>query len=137
MPAVAQEEIVVNYERVNPNDAYKYKFKRLREKITLLVLSPSPNHKADYYEKLLNVRLAELKYVVDNKDAANIETSSGRYSATAGQLTEYIINKNLDEHKQKTADIMSSHLPVLEKLKESFDATTAVWRFIEYDVDYL
>ena len=48
----AQDEslIEVKYETINPSDNLKYSFKRLREKTFLLLLSFSPERKANYYE---------------------------------------------------------------------------------------
>ena len=94
---VAQSEDTIKYETISPKYGYKYLFKRLREKITLAVLSRNPSRKADFYSQLLDRRLAELKQVVDEKDIANIETTSQRYSATMGELVNLIKQDNLVE----------------------------------------
>lgn len=133
----AQDVQDIPYESINPKDGYRYVFKRLNEKITMVVLSFNPDKKADYYQKLIEVRLRELKYVVDKKDIANIQTVNQRYFTTAGQATEHIKKNNLLQHKGKLKNLFSQHLAVLAKLKQSFNDTTAEWRFLEHNVDYL
>ena len=85
------DSVAVTYEAVNPGNDFAYIIKRLQEKIILAILSFSDSRKLQYYEKLLGARLSELKFVVDKKDIANIQTASQRYSATAGELTQFIL----------------------------------------------
>lgn len=127
--------IQIAYEPINPGDGFKFSFKRLREKVMLALVSFSSQSKYNYQKDLLNKRLAELKYVVDNKDIANIQTTSQRYSATAGQITELVINNDLD--KRDIRNIFSSQLQVLKDIQKQFNDTTAEWRFIEHDIDYI
>jgi hypothetical protein len=128
--------IEVQYESVNPDGGFNYNIKRIKEKIVLL-FSFTPTKKAEYQEKLVQKRLSELKYIVDNKDGANIETASQRYSTTVGNLVELIIKNNLQTHKETTLKMLEEHSIAIENLKGSFDDTTAEWRFIKYDEDYL
>lgn len=124
-----------SYEEINPKDGFKFSFKRLQEKIMLVLFSFSAQSKLDFQKDLLSKRLAELKYVVDNKDISNLQTTSQRYYSQAGQLTEFVLKNNLDKHGLK--DQLSSHLLVLEVLKKQYNDTTAEWRFLEHDVDYI
>ncbi len=126
--------IQLPYEKINPKDGFKFSFKRLQEKITLFFIFSSKS-KYTYQSHLLNTRLAELKYVVDNKDIPNIQTTSQRYYTAAGDLTEFVIKNNLD--KKVLRNQLSSHLLVLESLKKEFNDTTAEWRFLEHDFDYI
>ncbi len=137
LQVLANESINIEYVKINPDNGIFYKFKRLKERVWLDILSVSPNSKINYYQKLLDHRLAELKYITDKKDTTHIQKASQRYSTFAGQLAEYILDKNLDAKKQETKEFLASHLPVVEKMKQAYDPTTAQWRFVEYDVDYL
>lgn len=132
----AQSEDSIKYETISPKYGSKYLLKRLREKITLFVLGKNPSRKADYYSRLLDIRLAELKQVVDEKDIANIETTSQRYSATMGELINIIKQNNLDEMKAVILTKINKHLPILESLQKQYEFSTAEWRFIKYDIDY-
>lgn len=122
---------------INPSDDYKYAFKRLQERIILLILNVFPDKKADYYQELLNTRLAELKNVVDSKDIANIERSSQRYFSTAGELVQFITDKKLNNKKGSINEQFSSHLPVLEILQNVYPANSAGWLFLRHDINYL
>lgn len=134
---VLAEGFELKYEAVNPGNDPAYVFKRFREKVILFILSVSPEKKADFYEGLLTIRLSELKKIVDKKDIANIQTTSQRYSATLGEYTDFLIARKLEGRKEKVKSTFLTHVPVLEKLRDSYDYTLAEWRFIQYDLDYL
>lgn len=138
-PQVEEQKgpIAVAYDSVNPKDGFKFILKRLGEKSWLRVLSLSPRSKADYYKKVLDSRLAEMKYIVDNKDLNFIEKSSWRYSTIAGQYTEFILKKNLIDKKKDAVHLLTEHLAVVETFQEAFDPTTAEWRLVKQDADYL
>ena len=125
----------IKYEDVNPQSGFKYSFKRLQEKIMLL-FAFSETSKLDVYQNLLNRRLSELKFVVDKKDISNIQTVSQRYAQTAGEVTEFIQNTS-SSNKQSTKKLLESHLLIIKQFQNNFDNTTAEWRFLKHDEDYL
>lgn len=127
----------VLYEEVNPDGGFSFLQKRLGEKIKLFFLSFSANGKAEFYKELVNRRLAELKYVIEKEDKNNFEIATIRYSTTVGEWTEHILAKNLIDKKRGAVEVMTSHLPVVEKLMTTYDGTTAEWRFVKQDFDYL
>lgn len=130
--------LVPSYEKTNMENGFPYLIKRVREKVAIVLLSYDPQKKLGYYEKLLDIRLAELKYIVDHKDIANIQVASQRYFSTAGQLTSYFLSKpNLLSQKVTVIDLFSRHSIVLEKLKASYENTTAEWRLVRDDINYL
>lgn len=124
-------------ESVNPDNGFAYMRKRATEKLSLLLYSFSPPQKTNYYIELSNKRLAELSYLVEKGDMYNFEKATTRYSSTLGTLAEYIQKKHLNDQKAKAIETLSTHEPVLEKLLHKFDATTAEWRFVKQDKDYL
>lgn len=135
--ATFQNTKKVEYEKVNPDSGYRYILKRFQEKLKLAFLF-SASDKERFYEELVARRLAELKYIVEKNDRFRHEIASKRYFTTAGQLTEYILkNKNLESKKQDVENLLSSHLPVIDDLEKRFNDTTAEWRFIKHDADYL
>lgn len=128
----------VKYEKINMKDGSSYLFKRLEEKTILFLLSFNSQKKLDYYEKLLNVRLSELKYIVDHKDISNIQVASQRYFTTAGQLTNFLISKgSLAGNKETIKQLFTEHIKIIEILKKSYDNTTAEWRLLRDDGNYL
>lgn len=129
--------IEIAYEKVNPKDGGSYAVKRLKEKAMLALLSFSKQKKADYYNKLVGSRLAELKYVVEKKDMASFENTTTRYFATVGQFVNFLVSKNLTEEKIKVRQVLTSHIPLLESLRDRYDPTTAEWRFMQDDVNYV
>lgn len=133
----AQSAYAKNYQRIkiNPSDGYKYTLKRFEEKIVLFILNSLPKNKENYYEKLIDVRFAELTIVAQKKQIAHIEKSSQRYSATVGEAVNWNKNKSLNSDELKK--IIEGHLKLIPELQNNYDATTAEWRFLENDINSL
>ena len=129
--------IVVKEEKVNPGDDYKYVIKRLKEKVMLFLFSASPDKKINFYQKLIDIRLAELKYVVERKDIANFQTVSQRYSATNGEATDLVLKKGTKEGGGKFVGKFRSHIPLLTKLQESYVPDNSEWRFLQDNINSL
>lgn len=123
--------------KIKSNDSHFYRAKRLMEKIILKAVSPFPDIKVGYYKILLHKRLTELERLTQKQDVARIEDASQRYSATAGQLTEYVIANNLTAKAAQLKELLFSHLPLVEVARDNYPGDTAQWRFVQYDVDYL
>lgn len=127
----------VDYEKVNPSDGFNYGRKRFKEKLYLTLLFYSKDKKIGYYSKLVARRLAELKYVVENKDLANFENATTRYFATAGQFTDFLTKNGSADQKSEAVKSLSSYIFVLEDLRDTFEGQEkAEWRFIQDDINY-
>jgi hypothetical protein len=122
----------VQYEKINPDQEFNYKLKRLKEKI-IIYTKLTPKAKANYYKKQSMKRLAELTYVVKEKKWSSLETSSQRYETTVGILTEFVVAKNIEDEKDDVKKLLSDHLLVVDKLKDYYQFGTAEWRFIMND----
>lgn len=129
-------EIIVPQESVNPPDGLPYLMKRIQEKIGLF-FSFSNDNKIKNYKKLVTVRLSELKFIVEKKEMAYFEQTTLRYFSTAGQFTSFLINSNKKNEFTSVRDEFKSHIPVLENLRDNYDSTTAEWRFIQDDINYI
>lgn len=129
----------ITYQDINPTDGYQYLLKRLKENIWLAMLAVNNGAKADFYLKLVEIRLAELKYTVDKGDISNVETVSRRYAATAGQATELISSVNPSIQRQILVDKLEQHILILKSLQSAFgnDELKAGWRFLEDDINSL
>lgn len=135
---VNAEEMIIKYEKVNPKDGFSYAVKRLQEKFFLQLYFLFPERKLDYYFELTERRLAELKFTIENKDMANFENTTTRYSSGIGEYVGFILNTGkTDENKKKVEKLLLLHIPVLEKLRDVYDSTTAEWRFVEDDINFV
>lgn len=130
-----QPTIEIRQETTNPDGGFGFLAKRLGEKVELFLSSPFPSKKEQIYEHLSQVRLAELKYVVEKNDMANFEKSTIRYSTASGEWAEYINKHNLNSKKEVARQTLTNHLPIIEDMMGKFDPTTAEWRFIKQDLD--
>ena len=68
---------------------------------------------------------------------ANFERTTIRYSSTVGMLANFIIESGLSTRKEPADQLLSTHIPVVEQLMTKYDSTTAEWRFVKQDFDYL
>lgn len=127
----------VKAETVNPGDDYKYIVKRLKEKVNLSVLNFFPKKKISFLVNLTDIRLSELKYVVEKKDISNFQTASQRYSATAGNATASLLKNGNDNEKKMFIEKLQSHIPVLAKLQEPYVPDNSEWRFLQDDINSL
>lgn len=128
--------IDVPYESVNQTGGISYLLKRIGEKISMF-FAFSNERKIQNYKKLVNVRLSELKFVIENKEMAYFEKSTQRYFTTAGQLTELLISASIGSEFTPVKEELLSHIPVLTKLRDTYDPGTAEWRFVEDDINYI
>lgn len=133
----AQENFEMKKVNIMPKDGLKFVLKRMGEKIMLTAYSIMPNKKCYLYQNLIESRLSELYAIAKEKDIANIETTSSRYSSTVGQATDYVLSKQLTDCKNSMKDKLSKHVPALKQAQEGFDYVTAEWRFIENDINTL
>lgn len=134
---LAKELNSVSYEKTNPSDNYSYDIKRLKEKLSLTFFYRSPNKKVKFLKVLFDRRMAELKYVIDNKEASFLEDASQRYSATAGKITEVIIANNLQSEKEAIKNLFQEQITWLEQLQTAYIYDSAQWMFVKWDIDYL
>lgn len=125
----------LHIESVNPPDGMQYLYKRIKEKLTVFFAFSSKS-KIDNYKNLLNTKLSELKFVIENKHMSYFEKSTQRYFTTAGELAS--LSKSADKKDlESVKELMSQHIPVLIKLRDSFEFGTAEWRFVEDDINYI
>lgn len=134
--ANSPETLDVSYEDVNPNNNFSYGVKRIKEKILLNIFSFSKNKQSDYMRKLVNIRLVELKYVVDHNEMGTFENATKRYFTSAGQYTAFLSKYDLTDKKNDFAKELEKHIPVLEKLRDKYNPAIAEWRFLHDDINY-
>lgn len=127
----------LKFESVNPGDEFKFFYKRLTEKISLFFLSPFPEKKGSFLIKTIDSRLAELSFVAQNKDISNIQTTSQRYFTTVGNATDFVLSHKLSPQKQELQKKLTEQLDVIKQLETNFNDTTAEWRFLQHDFEYV
>src|SRR3990172_11929828 len=128
--------LVLNTGIAMPDSQPLYNLKRLSEK-TQLGLKSNQKNKLDYQYKLLDERLRELEFIVETGNSQYVLTTSLRYSTTAGQITELIINNNLKGESQKAKEKFGNHLQVVKDLPAKYPKADEEVKFIIDDVNYL
>ncbi|TSC87416.1 MAG: hypothetical protein G01um10147_593 [Microgenomates group bacterium Gr01-1014_7] len=117
-----------------------YNLKRLQEKI-FLNLRLSPEQKADYYDSLLSVRLKELEHLTYNKKTYLLWDSSLRYTATAGEVTNLIVQNNLKDKANQFIGKFRNHQQSINNLLTNYpgdlDPTEENHKFLTDAINYL
>lgn len=124
----------ISKETVNPDMSSQYLVKRLKEKVTL-IFKFGVDSRIEYLSQLMDKRLSELAYIGENKDTANIEKTSSRYESTAGQLTDFVIEKGRGTFELKS--LFERHVPILENTREVYSFESSEYRFIQNDINTL
>lgn len=133
---LAQENYNFQFEAVNPGDNYtKYFQKRLTEKFNYFI-SFSKNNKADLLKVYADRRFKELVYTIENDDRAHLETVTQRYFTSVGKYAEYLNKHNVSDRKSEAKEMILSHVPIIEKIRDYYEHGTAEWRFLEDDKNY-
>lgn len=122
----------------NPDFSPLYSLKRVQEKL-FSAISVSPAAKADYYQHLLDQRLAEMDHLVKSQHYTYLWSSSLRYAATAGNLTDYIIANNLKDKFSSVTDQFNKHKQVLYDLYVYYpkNINNDEWKYVLDDINYL
>ena len=127
----ADVTVLINFESVNPDSKLRYKVKRLKEKANgFFVQIFNKDNKNTYLLGLSNNRLSELAYVITHDQVEHLEVSSSRYVTSIGLLSEQLTN-NDNNNLIEASNSLEKHIPVLSKLKEKYNDTTAEWRFTQ------
>lgn len=123
---------------VTPDNYLFYSLIRLTEK-GLILIKISKESKVDYFNSLTLKRLAELKYVVDNKLLSEVQQSSQRLSYQLGILSDYLsINQNqLSRQKLDTKNLLNSYRELLVDLRDKYPANSSYWMLVQHDINSL
>lgn len=121
---------------INPDNYLFFSLKRLIEKGELYIKF-SKESKADYYQDLTLKRMAELKYVVDNKLLGEVEKSSQRLSYQIGVLSDYInMNRGkLVETIPGTKELLSNYKIPLANLRDQYPANSSFWMLVQHTIN--
>ncbi len=124
--------------RSNPDFPPLYNLKRLQEKL-FSAISTSPTAKADYQQYLLDQRLAELDHLVKSQQYTYLWSSSLRYAAVAGNLTDYIIANNLKDKIPVVTEQFRNHQRALYALYVYYpkNINNDEWKYVLDDINYL
>ncbi len=114
---------------------FKYKIGRAWEKVYISFIF-SNKGRVEYHNKLLDKRLAELNYLVNNKELSLIEDSSSRFSYQVGVLAETL---EFEESGTRTGTIakFKDYASFLASLRDEFPANSSNWLFIQQNIDTL
>ena len=109
-------------------------FAKLFERVNLIFRFGSES-KARYWQKLTDIRLAELKMVVDEGNNDWVEETSSRYSTYLGRYSEFVIKKQVKSQKETILKQFESHSEILAVLRDKYKYDSAWWLMIQHDIN--
>ncbi len=128
--------LILNISVAKPTSQLFYNLKRLYEK-TQLNLKSTPKDKLSYQYELLDKRLVELLFIVNRGASSYVLTSSLRYSTTAGEITELIVNNNLKDESQLTRKKFETHFLIVKDLSQKKSNIGDEAKYVTDDLNYL
>lgn len=109
-------------------------FEKINEKITLFFKFDKEN-KTDFYQKLLEKRLAELEFVIKNGQGDLIEETSSRYSAYLGTTADFIFTNKLTSKKDALLKMFDNHTKIIETLQSHFEFESGWWLLLQHNIN--
>lgn len=95
----------------------------------------SGEEKASYQRGLIEKRLAELQYVIDDGQGDLIEEVSSRYATYVGKFTDDLIPKKLSAENDKYLVMYANHLKILPELRDHFPSNSGWWLLLSHDIN--
>lgn len=95
----------------------------------------SAEDKANYQMGLIEKRLAELQYVIDDGQGDLIEEVSSRYATYVGKFADDLISKKLSAENTKYLVMFESHLKILPELRDHFPSNSGWWLLLQHDIN--
>lgn len=116
-----------NYENINPN-LLVYPLKRISEDIKLKLLL-GREQKQQYIYSLLDIRLRELVYIVNNRKEGFIFFAADRYNSFVGRIKkDYPLSSDLKIN-------FLDHIKLLERLRDIYPANSPNWEKLQQTID--
>lgn len=122
----SEQALMPKYESINP-DSLAYPLKRLGEKIKLFVIQDKSS-KAKYSVKLLDIRLNEVVYTINEQKTGFYGETINRYNTSVGQIKSHY-NQVINKEK------ITSYIKILEILRDRYPANSAHWLNIQQAID--
>ena len=121
---------------IGPDKYLLFSVERLMENIVGFTKFTKQS-KVDYYKELTLKRIAELKYVVDNKLLSEVERSSQRVSFEVGTLSDYISANKSELLKQSSeiTNFLTGFQDLFANLRDKYPANSAYWLLIQHDIN--
>lgn len=107
---------------------------KLKEKITLF-FKFNKSDKANYYQYLVEKRLGEMTYVIENNKIDLVEETASRYATYLGQLTDYVRKNNLSGEKSDLLEIFERHTKIISESQKKFKYDSGWWLAIQHDLN--
>lgn len=125
----AKDEVTLNF-TVNH---VATKFEKLGEKISLF-FKFGKEAKVDEYQYLLEKRLAEVSYAVNN-NIDMVEPTASRYSTYIAVTTDYMLANKVSGKKDQVVATYKRHNKILTALQQKFKHDSGWWLAIQNDIN--
>lgn len=132
--AEAQSESTSSYTFNKQVDHITNNFEKLKEKITLF-FKFDKKQKSAYQRELVEKRLAELDYVIKNKQWDYIEDVTSRYSTYLGNYINFVEKNKITGDKEQILNLLNGHKNFIEKMQTRFEFNSGWWILIEHDIN--
>ncbi len=109
-------------------------FEKINEKIGLL-FKFSNDEKFSYQQQVLERRMGELEYVVNDGQGDLIEEVSSRYGTYLGNFSDFAINNKMKNQKESLTNMYDEHLKLLTYFQQRVGTGTGWWILLQHNIN--
>lgn len=122
--------------KIQPDNRLFYSFKRLFEN-TIFFTKISAKDKMIYYQELTKKRMAELKYVGENKLIGFVQKSSERLSYQVGVTSDLLAanKESLKSFSKDYMDLLTDYKKILVGIRDTYSANSSYWLLVQQNID--
>jgi hypothetical protein len=127
-----KEAVDLKVEKINPGSMY-YPLKRFIEK-TIYLFSFSNELKFEFSKSLVDSKMSELKYVIENDLRDQTQSSTERLAYFADQLASQASGQN-KEKREEILIKLENYKNLLGNLRDKYPANSSYWLLVQHDIN--
>lgn len=95
----------------------------------------NPKDKLEYYQYLVEKRLAEFEYVMRDEDFDRLGEVVDRYNTYLGVLTDYAVKNIQVTKKAGLLNMMNSHNVLIKQRQAKLERDSGWWIYLQWMID--
>ena len=107
---------------------------KIGEKIGLF-LKFNNEDKLNYQQQILEKRMGELEYVINNGQGDLIEEMSSRYGTYLGNFSDFAVNNKITDKKEQLIILYDDHIQLLTYFQQKVGVDTGWYILLQHNIN--